>query len=513
MTIKRLILSLLTLVVVVLVGSSLITSLGQPQITNRLELYQTNLVLLATETVPQSETAEIAVDADLIDPMNTARSQLQQAVLGNDPLQMALDNYQSVRDNAQDTLTNFEIRMAESDSAQLSTLIPQQEALLWQLDLRIGLLQAVQGNLDSAQITWDTLLSQLERRTAGGAIAETAAILSNLWGEPPTVGENAETVVRTNLEGWFQDEALTQLYTIADNDTALVALETQRMAIARTTLLKLALVGILPAIAAIAGIGLVIFLLVQRFTQGKEALLAVGGQAWETPWEAEIIWQVLIVGFFLIGQVVLPLLLGLLPLSLADSTSRVRAFYTLGYYVTMAAAGLFILFLSVRAYRPLPKDWFRFQLSGRGLLWGIGGYLAALPLMLGVSIVNQQIWQGQGGSNPLLQIVLEENDPVALGIFLFTAAVAAPVFEELLFRGFLLPSLTRYVPVWGAIALSGLVFAIAHLSLSEVIPLALLGSVLGVVYVRSRNLFAPMLLHSLWNSITMIGLFILGSGN
>ena len=112
-----------------------------------------------------------------------------------------------------------------------------------------------------------------------------------------------------------------------------------------------------------------------------------------------------------------------------------------------------------------------------------------------------------------LTVVLEENDPVALGIFLFTAAVAAPVFEELLFRGFLLPSLTRYFPVWGAIALSALVFAIAHLSLSEVLPLAVLGSVLGVVYVRSRNLMAPMLLHSLWNSITMIGLFILGSGN
>jgi uncharacterized protein len=57
-------------------------------------------------------------------------------------------------------------------------------------------------------------------------------------------------------------------------------------------------------------------------------------------------------------------------------------------------------------------------------------------------VVNQQIWQGQGGSNPLLQIVLEEKDGVALGLFLFTAAIAAPVFEEILFRGFLLPSLT-----------------------------------------------------------------------
>jgi len=48
---------------------------------------------------------------------------------------------------------------------------------------------------------------------------------------------------------------------------------------------------------------------------------------------------------------------------------------------------------------------------------------------------------------------------------------------------------------------------------SEVLPLTMLGAVLGVVYTRSRNLLAPMLLHSLWNSITMLGLFTLGSGN
>lgn len=510
MTIKRVILSILTLVVVALVGSSLITSLGQPQITNRLELYQTNLVLLATETSPQAETAETTADENTVE---TVQAQLQQAVLGENPLQAALENYQSVRDNAQENLTDFEIRMAESSSAQFSNLVQQQEALLWQLDVRIGLLQAVQNNVDTAQATWDSLLARLERRETGRAIAQTTTLLSNLWDTPPSVGDSAEAIVRTNLEGWFQDEALARLYTVTNDDAALTALQLERAAIARSTLTKLAVVGILPTIAAIAGIGLVIFLLVQRFTQGKEALLVLRDQAWETPWDAEIIWQVLIVGFFLMGQLVVPLLLSFLPFSLEDSTSRARAFYTLGYYLTMATAGLLVLFFSVRQYRPLPKDWFRFQITGRGLLWGIGGYLAALPLMLGVSVINQQIWQGQGGSNPLLQIVLEENDPLALGIFLFTAAVAAPVFEELLFRGFLLPSLTRYLPVWGAIALSGLVFAVAHLSLSEVLPLAALGSVLGVVYVRSRNLMAPMLLHSLWNSITMIGLFILGSGS
>ncbi|HBL13196.1 MAG TPA: CPBP family intramembrane metalloprotease domain-containing protein, partial [Cyanobacteria bacterium UBA11162] len=51
-----------------------------------------------------------------------------------------------------------------------------------------------------------------------------------------------------------------------------------------------------------------------------------------------------------------------------------------------------------------------------------------------------------------------------------------------------------------------------HLSLSEVLPLTTLGIVLGVVYTRSRNLLAPMLVHSLWNSGTLLSLFILGSG-
>jgi hypothetical protein len=51
------------------------------------------------------------------------------------------------------------------------------------------------------------------------------------------------------------------------------------------------------------------------------------------------------------------------------------------------------------------------------------------------------------------------------------------------------------------------------LSLSEVLPLTTLGLVLGFVYARSRNLLSSMLLHSLWNTSTLISLVVLGSGN
>ena len=74
-------------------------------------------------------------------------------------------------------------------------------------------------------------------------------------------------------------------------------------------------------------------------------------------------------------------------------------------------------------------------------------------------------------------------------------------------------SIKSAVSVWGAIGASSLLFAIAHLSLSEVLPLTALGSVLGVVYTRSRNLLAPMLIHAMWNSGTLMSLFLLGSNN
>lgn len=509
---KRLILATLTLLVAFLVGNSLLGSLGKPQITNRLELYQTNLILSA---------AGVSNAA----PETGVQAQLREAVLGKEPLKTAQEEYQEVRESVQTELnglqertqgsTPTEVATTVTPASELFTLIEQQRKLLAQLDLQIGLLQAEQGDIQAAQKTWEQLGDRLRSSPSSreAAIARTAQTLQALWNEPPRIEDNAAAEIETTLEGWFRAVSLERLYQVQQNPTALTALEAEQEAIAQNTLLKLAVIGVLPGIAAVTGIGLFIFLVIQRLTRGKEAVFSLQGTAWETPWNWETIWQVLIVGFFFMGQIVVPLLLSLLHLtSTGVGSSRVRAIYTLVYYITMASSALLVLFFSIRSHRPLPNNWFRYRLQSNWLLWGIGGYLVALPLMLGVSLVNQQFWQGQGGSNPLLQIVLEENDPLALGMFLFTAAIAALIFEETLFRGFLLPSLTRYLPMGGAIALSSLIFAVAHLSFSEVLPLTALGAVLGFVYVRSQNLLAPILLHCLWNSITMVGLFILGSG-
>ncbi|MDX2099807.1 MAG: CPBP family intramembrane glutamic endopeptidase, partial [Leptolyngbyaceae cyanobacterium bins.59] len=281
---------------------------------------------------------------------------------------------------------------------------------------------------------------------------------------------------------------------------------------------KLLIVGSIPALGFLAGVSLLIFLISQRLMRGKDALLARHGtDRWTTPWTGDTVWQVFVLGFFVIGQVFLPSLLSglfqVLRISPTNFNEQTRAFSVLASYILLSSGGLFVLYLSLKPYFPLPEGWFQFRWWGSWLGWGFGGYFAAIPLVIAISLINQRLWQGQGGSNPILPIALEGKDKIALAVFFITASIAAPLFEEFMFRGFLLPSLTRYMPVTAAIVLSSFLFALAHLNLSEVLPLTVLGMVLGVVYTRSRNLLSSMLLHGLWNSGTLISLIVLGSGS
>ena len=68
------------------------------------------------------------------------------------------------------------------------------------------------------------------------------------------------------------------------------------------------------------------------------------------------------------------------------------------------------------------------------------------------------------------------------------------------------------MPMPLSLLLTSAVFAMAHFSLQRLAPLALLGLILGAVYLRTRNLIAPVFLHSLWNMYIFWHLVKRGSG-
>jgi membrane protease YdiL (CAAX protease family) len=508
MTIKRVILVTLTALAVFLIGQDLLNSWNQPQIQSRLELYQTNILLQATALKQD--------DANL--------QSMQKTLLGAEPLKTAEAQYQDVRKQAEKNLERTRSLLTKTsedvDESQTRTLQKTEsklQRLLAELDLNLGLLQVQQDQPETALKTWKSVVDETAPLPGLVPLERTADVLSGLWEKPPQILPDAEIYLKKNLDGWFENQSLSQLYQLQQRQDALQELQGKEQVAAQQALRNLAIVGAVPVLGCLVGVGILVFLAAQWFLKGKQSLLNLAdAQGWTTPWDGEIVWQVLILGFFFVGQIALPLLLGIFQsasgLEPTSLTEQGRAFFILTNYLLLAAAGLGVLYFSIKPFFPLPEGWFRIDFTkGNWFWWGLGGYFAALPLVILISLINQKIWQGQGGSNPILPIALEGKDPIALFIFFFTAAIAAPIFEEILFRGFLLSSLTRYFPVWGAIVLSSLLFAIAHLSLSEVLPLTVLGMVLGFVYVRSRNLLSSMLLHSLWNSGTLLSLVLLGS--
>lgn len=82
------------------------------------------------------------------------------------------------------------------------------------------------------------------------------------------------------------------------------------------------------------------------------------------------------------------------------------------------------------------------------------------------------------------------------------ALIAAPLFEEFIFRGLIFGGLRRSFSVWPATLVSAAVFAIMHPPIS-IIPVFFMAICAGLVYDRTRSLLAPMLTHAVYNACAL----------
>lgn len=96
-----------------------------------------------------------------------------------------------------------------------------------------------------------------------------------------------------------------------------------------------------------------------------------------------------------------------------------------------------------------------------------------------------------------------------LGVHAWTCAgVLAPIQQEVVFRGFFMASLTRYMPMPVAAAASSAISAALHFNRQDFLSLWGLGVVMGVAYGRSRNLLSSMAVHSVWNVGVLAYMFV-----
>jgi membrane protease YdiL (CAAX protease family) len=125
--------------------------------------------------------------------------------------------------------------------------------------------------------------------------------------------------------------------------------------------------------------------------------------------------------------------------------------------------------------------------------------------------IGATLWYLNARLVGLLQIPVEGskrledavNDGSPLGA-LVTFAVVPAVCEELVFRGVLARSLGRLLKPFAAAILSGLVFALYHLSLAQALPTLTFGFALGLLALRADSIGPSVVAHALNNAIVTL---------
>ncbi len=144
---------------------------------------------------------------------------------------------------------------------------------------------------------------------------------------------------------------------------------------------------------------------------------------------------------------------------------------------------------------------------GKVALWSVGGVLlVGYPLVLVGAYINGALVE-RAGFEPESQLavqLLQSSDSLTLQILLvISAVVAAPLSEEIIFRGFLYPVFKAFTDRFFAIFISAIFFAVVHNDLGTVLPLFALGVCFAVAFELTGCLWVPIGMHAVFNLVNV----------
>lgn len=175
-----------------------------------------------------------------------------------------------------------------------------------------------------------------------------------------------------------------------------------------------------------------------------------------------------------------------------------------GAIFSLLLIGIVLSFLVVRSQNPFEL----FGLRGVGLAQNLKaaclGLLAALPAVYFIHALCLLLMGEDAKPQPLLQFLTEKVSLQDRLLLILTALIVAPIAEELIFRGYIFGVLRRYTGRWWAMAISALVFAAIHAHIPSLAGLFALAVALTLVYEGVGSLWASILMHSLFNGITVL---------
>lgn len=214
-------------------------------------------------------------------------------------------------------------------------------------------------------------------------------------------------------------------------------------------------------------------------------------------------------GVLILAMAIVPLLLGPLLGGLpAPASSAIKA-------VALIVATLAIARQPIFGKRfELAKIGWKRGSAGTDALWGLGAALANVPILVVVAFVSDLAFRGlPPPEHPTTVSLSSDSSFWAVAITLLLASVMAPIVEETIFRGFLVPAMSR--ATGGAIGgwiVGGVAFAAIHpTGVPAWLPLAAVGAMAAAVNHQTGSIISSVVMHAVHNTaILALAIFVLG---
>jgi membrane protease YdiL (CAAX protease family) len=142
--------------------------------------------------------------------------------------------------------------------------------------------------------------------------------------------------------------------------------------------------------------------------------------------------------------------------------------------------------------------------AGRGVVLLLAAEPLIIATLLAGTALHTWIVEEPPPIHPVLQSLGERPQTVHIVVLFLTAGVLIPFFEELFFRGILQTTLMRLGSAPAAITIASVLFGLVHMGIpTSVLPLTILGWALGYAFYRTGNLASCVVMHSLFNLISL----------
>ena len=200
--------------------------------------------------------------------------------------------------------------------------------------------------------------------------------------------------------------------------------------------------------------------------------------------------------FDLFGAFILFVLLSTLPFMLMDSQLNMST-----TIAPIAAVISLLVYLAIWKRKKHPFDFKAISLPNRTWLCIAGLVPGITVLHLLLSFLIEMIIEIPADNISPLAEYIPSQSPWVLVLRL---VIMAPIMEEIYFRGILLNRLRTITSSYRALIISSLIFGLMHGSILSSLSASITGLILGVIYVKTNDLRAPMIYHAANNGFLLI---------